>query len=106
MNYDPNMFCCGRMVNQTVRFVFGTWEYRKTIESVVFGNCQGLNVIEAGIENIYDNLAKDKNGIPEIILVDSTGSELSCTDDEECDSRWLKSMLVSAKIIDIKSVGE
>jgi hypothetical protein len=45
MNYDPNMFCCGRMSNQTVRFVFGTWEYRKTIDTVVSGNCQGLDVI-------------------------------------------------------------
>ena len=106
MNYDPNMFCCGRMTNQIVRIVFGSWKYRKTIETVVSGNCQGLDVIEAAIENIYDDLTENIDNEPEIILVNSAGDTLNCADNEGIGLEWLKSMLISTEIIDVKSTVE
>lgn len=79
-----------------------SWEYRKTIETVVSGNCQGFDVIETAIENIYDNLAENSDNEPEIILVNSAGDILNCIDDEDIGSEWLKSMLISAEITDVK----
>jgi len=100
MNYDPNLVFCGRMATQTVRLTFGVWEYRKTIDITVGGNCRGLGVIEAAVENAYDQLpsAPYASEAKTITLTGVDGEEVDLDEDEE---DWLKNMLIAAEIIDI-----
>jgi hypothetical protein len=105
MNYDPNLNFCGRMTTQTVRLTFAVWEYRKTVEVTVGGNCRGFNVIEQAVENVYDKLpnAPHASESKNMILTDESGDELDCDEDE---GDWLKNMLLSAEIIDIQPEKE
>lgn len=102
MNYDPNLVNCGRMASQTVRVTFGIWDYRTEKETVIDGNCMGMDVIEAAMEAAYNYLPSDKYGAKEILMKNDTGEELLCSDDEDEESDWLKRMLVKAEIVGIE----
>jgi len=104
MNYDPNLTNCGRMAKQKVRLTFGVWKYRTTRETIVGGNCLGLEVIDCAVSNVFEELDyKEIRGeqIEEIILEDADGNTLHCDDDEDRDEEWLKNMLVAAEILEI-----
>jgi len=105
MDYDPNLVFSGCTAVQTVRLTFGQWEYRKTMEVAVGGNCRGFSVIEAAVENAYEKLpdASHASGVKTITLIDESGGEMECDEDEE---DWLNNMLIAAEIIDIKPEGE
>ncbi|MDR2597252.1 MAG: DUF5406 domain-containing protein [Treponema sp.] len=105
MNYDPNLVFCGRMATQTVQLTFGLWEYRKAIVVTVGGNCRGLSVIEAAVENVYNQLsnAPHASEAKTMTLVNKKGEEMETTEDEE---DWLKNMLIKAEIIAIRPSKE
>src|SRR5690348_7770943 len=97
MNYDPNMTCSGRTAKQTVRLTFGVWEYRKTMEATVGGNCTGLNVIECAVHQAFRELPTFKVFDEEcayIELPNAEGDSLRCNDDDDRGEDWLKDMLV------------
>lgn len=104
MDYDPNLTCSGRMAKQTVRLTFGMWEYRKTMETEVGGNCTGLTVIDCAVGNVYDNLPENYYGAAsmEMYAMDESGDILLCEDDEERGDDWLKDMLIAAEITAIR----
>jgi hypothetical protein len=102
MNYDPNLVLSGRRAKQSVRLTFGIWDYRKTVETVVSGNCRGLTVIECAIENVYENLGNNGWGNKEIVLLTEDGKELACSDDDYDDYEFLEEKLISAEIIGIE----
>ena len=104
MNYDPNLVTSGRMAVQTVRLTFGEWDYRRTVETTVGGDCRGLSVIEGALENILDELPEDDWEGKTITLEDEEGNELSCNSNEgDCEpDKWLSDMLISVEIIDIQ----
>lgn len=105
MNYDPNMTNSGRMAKQTVRLTFGQWEYRKTMEAVVGGNCTGLTVIECAVRHAYEELTtriwRDCK-YAHIELVNKAGDMLDCEDDEDRCEDWLQDMLIGAEIVAIE----
>lgn len=100
MNYDPNLCNSGNMAKQRVRLTFGLWEYRKVIEIEQGGNCKGLTVIEAAVENVYAEL--EGGDTPRIELVSADGSTLECEDDEDRGEDWLQDMLIAAEIVSIQ----
>jgi hypothetical protein len=107
INYDSNLCFSGNTTVQEVRLTFGRWEYRKVIETEVGGNCLGLNVIKAAVENAYDSLIETKNKnnkfriMEGIVLEDRNGNSLECFDIENEGCQWLEDMLLSAEIISI-----
>jgi hypothetical protein len=101
MNYDPNLTNSGRMAIQVVRLTFGMWESRKTVDTTVGGNCNGLQIIDNAVGRIYDELP-DRFDCPYIILDSPNGDTLECSDDEEKGEDWLKDMLIAAEIISIE----
>lgn len=106
MNYDPNFTMCGRVTDQTVRLTFGQWQYRTTIEIVIGGNQNGLNVIEYAVECAYDRLDtipffNDETGDDDEMAVIDIGA-LECQDEDLRRDAWLKDMLISAEIINIE----
>ena len=105
MNYGPNLVYCGRMATQTVRLTFGIWEHRKIMDVTVGGNCRGLDVIKAAVENAYELLpaAPHASESKTITLTDASGEDLECVEDE---GDWLKNMLIAAEIIDIRPSKE
>lgn len=105
MNYDPNLVLCGRMAKQTVRLTFGNWQARCVKETVVSGNCTGFDVIEAAVENIYEELPTDKWGSKTIVM-ESSDDTLECSDDDGREEMWLKDMLIAAEIVSIEPCGE
>ncbi|MGE4335342.1 MAG: DUF5406 family protein [Pigmentiphaga sp.] len=104
MNYDPNMTNSGRMAKQTVRLTFGMWEYRKTVETEVGGNCTGLTVIDCAVSNAYEELPENRYGTAYLVMESLADPEdtLQCEDDEDQREDWLKDMLVGAEIIAIR----
>jgi hypothetical protein len=106
VNYDPNLISCGRIAEQHVRLTFGKWEHRATVETVVNGNCTGLDVIECAIANAYDHLTCDIWENKQIIMTKEEDEDLICGDDEGGAEDWLKSMLIAAEIVDIKPEKE
>jgi hypothetical protein len=111
MNYNPNLVYCGRNTKQTVRCVFGLFEYRRIIETTVRGNCLGLDIIQGAIEHIYEDLPLERES-SFLILGDAQGdisNEDNClltSDDEGEESDWLSKMLISAEITDIVPDGK
>lgn len=110
MNYDPNLTMSGNKAKQTVRLTFGQWDYRKTFEVEVGGNCRGLSVIEAAVDVVLDGLPTyEWDGEVSILVLekteDGTVHELQCDDEEGHYEEWLKSMLLSAEIIAIRPDG-
>ena len=104
MDYDPNLTNSGRMAKQTVRLTFGMWEYRKTVETEVGGNCTGLTVIECAVDNVFESLPENHYGAPYLVMQSLKNPEdtLQCEDDEDHGDEWLKDMLISAEIIAIR----
>lgn len=102
MNYDHNLVFCGRFVNQTVKLTFGLWEYRAEIETVIGGNCLGLEVIDTAVEDVYDKLPTERHGLKQLIMTDNNGGTLDCVDNEGNEYDWLKNMLVKAEITKIE----
>lgn len=114
MNYDPNLTTCGRMATQTVRLTFGMWEYRKTMEVEVGGNCTGLTVIDCAVGIAYEQLEQlgmlGTSETTAVIIMESLADPeetLECSECNDASERlrgedWLKDMLVSAEIIAIR----
>jgi len=112
MDYDPNLTLCGRMAKQTVRLTFGMWEYRKTIEVEVGGNCTGLWVIDCAVSIAYDQLEQrpfynhDRKRDDSYAVIHlphpEKDDELETTDEDLRGEDWLKDMLVGAEIIAIR----
>lgn len=101
MNYDPNLTFCGRKAIQKVLITFASFEYSTIIETEVYGNLLGLNVIECAIENIYDTL-EDDGEFKYIILKDEEGDILEIIDEENRGEDWLKDLAIKAEIISIE----
>lgn len=97
-NYDPN-----RRFEDTmkVEVVFGQWEYRKTVEIETGGNARGMDIIDCAVGAIYDDLEENSFGIPTIYLTTPDGGDLECSDDEDDGFDWLKSMVLSARIVSL-----
>ncbi|MDE5897896.1 MAG: DUF5406 domain-containing protein [Treponemataceae bacterium] len=102
MNYDQNLVFCGGMARQTVRLTFGMWEYRAEKETIVAGNCLGLEVIAAAVESVYERLPENGHGAKELVMKNDEGTSLQCYDEEEEGEDWLKNMLVKAEIVSIE----
>jgi hypothetical protein len=75
------MVTCGKMAVQTVRLVFGEWEYRKVVDTVVGGNCREFTVIEQAVESVFDKLDLDNDDSACISLKDNNGNILDCCDE-------------------------
>lgn len=105
MNYDPNYFNSGNTAKQTVKLTFGMWEYRAEMTVSVGGNCKGMTIIEAAVDNAFNNLpfwtSLDDQDITRITLQNKDGDELICDDEEEDGSDWLGNMLIAAEIIEV-----
>ena len=114
MNYDPNLTTCGGMATQTVRLTFGMWEYRKTMEVEVGGNCTGLTVIDCAVGIAYEQLeqlgvygSKQTYAVINMPKIDDPEEILECDEGSDGWDRlrgddWLKDMLISAEIIAIR----
>lgn len=94
LNFDPNMNLNGRFAVKTIRLTFGSWDYRKTVDVDVGGNCSGLINIEAAVDVAFDQHFKGQ-----IVLERANGDTLECDDEEEREGAWLADMLVSAEIV-------
>lgn len=113
MNYDPNLISSMRAV-QTVRLTLAAWEYRATLEVTVGGNCSGLDVLEAAVDNAYQRMwdAFEENGTPvELVLkrpgaVEGEEDELLCTPGEDVDAVWLASYVIAVEIVSIEKKAE
>ena len=103
MNYDPNMTSSGRMAKQTVRLTFGCWDYRKTVETVVGGNCTGFNVIDTAVGRVYEELPEERGAV--YIVLERGDDTLYCDADEERGEEWLRDMLIAAEIVAIEPDG-
>lgn len=103
MDYDPNITCSGRFAKQTVKLVFGQWDYRAEFTQVVGGNCTGLSVIDCAIGSVNDSLEKE-GSIYYFIMKNEAGEEMQVSDDEDRGLEWLNDMLISAEIISIEAV--
>lgn len=106
MNYDPNLTSCGHYARQTVRLTFGQWDYRKTFEVQVGGNCNGLSVIESALDQVLEGLptALHDDELSVLILErirDGEVDELVCEDEQFRYDYWLKQMLIAAEIVAI-----
>jgi hypothetical protein len=114
VNYDPNLTNSWRMAIQTVRLTFAMWEYRKTMEVEVGGNCTGLAVIDCAVGIAYEQLEqRGLYGSQETMAFMDMPSLTDPDDVLECDEGsegwdrlrgedWLKDMLISAEIIAIR----
>lgn len=104
MNYDPNLTNSGRMAKQVVRLTFGQWQWRRTLEVTVGGNCTGFDVIDTAVNNAWEELpaADYDDEIARITLLNADGDELYCEDDEGRGVDWLRDMLIAAEIVSIE----
>jgi hypothetical protein len=105
MDYDPNLTKCGRMAKQRVKLTFGTWHYRAEHIVEVGGNCTGYDVIGTAVNSLYWKLEEEAEKAEEeieFVLTAANGDTLSCDDDEQRDTDWLKDMLIGAEIISIE----
>jgi len=100
MNYDPYMVCSGNMALQTVRLTFAQRDYKKTFEAKIGGNCTGLTVIEAAINNVYDNLPRKLGAT--LLVLERGEDTLEVGDEDGAEDDWLKRMLVAAEIVAIE----
>lgn len=111
MDYDPNLTNSGRMAKQTVRLTFGLWEYRKSFEVEVGGNCTGLTVIDAAVGKVLEELPTAAWGDDEVSVivldktVDGELDQLEVEDEELKYDDWLKDMLIAAEIVAIRPDG-
>ncbi len=114
MDYDPNLVSSGRMAKQKVRLTFGLWEYRKTAEVEVGGNCTGLSVIDCAVGVAHDQLEERHTytgsdmrqfisySVITMEHMSDPNRTLESSDDDLRGEDWLKDMLVSAEIIGIE----
>lgn len=91
-NYDPN----NRFGTHLVQLTFQQWEYKLTVEVQVGGNCKGMTILEAAVDNFFSDIYKSQGEYPMIIMKDDKGDELEGDVEDEYD---LKNMLVEAKIL-------
>lgn len=103
MDYDPNMVLCGRKAKQIVELVFADWEYRSTHAVTIVGNCRGMSVIDSAVERLFEELYDEDRGHATLVLTNADGDTL--TDDEGEDEDWLKSKVISARILSIEPDG-
>lgn len=92
-NYDPN----NRFGTHLVQLTFQQWEYKLTVEVQVGGNCKGMMILEAAVDNFFSGIYKSQGDYPVIIMKDDKGDELESDVVEDEDD--LKNMLVEAKIL-------
>lgn len=113
MNYDPNLVYCGRRAMQRVRLTFGMWEYRKTMEVEVGGNCLGHTVIDAAVGIAYEDL--EQRGIYgtektyAVLLLqkpEAPDDTMECDEEDMKGECWLGDMLIAAEIISIEPRDE
>lgn len=95
--YDPNW----RWGQQEVEITLMVWGYSATHTVQIGGNCHGLTVLEAAVDELTEQLYKD---IPEelslrVLLTDPEGNTLLCEDDDGRTNEWLKDMVVSLRIV-------
>lgn len=110
INFDPNMVLCGRQVVQTVRLTFAQWQYRAVREVQIGGNCRGLDVIDAAVEQAANDLLEefeqreetDTNEWTHPYLILESDEEDLTHELEEDAADDLKQLLVAAEIIEFK----
>lgn len=83
---------------KTIAMTFMCWNYSATIKATVGGNCVGLSNLDAALSHVYENLPEDIWKTPYLLLRNANGEQLEVGDDEGRDTRWLETMLVSARL--------
>ena len=78
----------------------GRWEYSRKVEVEVYGNSSGVTTLKWAVGNLFDKIYKE-HGTTSIILEDSDGNTLKCSDDEDEQEDWLGNMVIAAEIISI-----
>lgn len=88
INFDPNMTLSGNRAKSTIRFVFGQWDYRceRTVEFKA--NWTGFSDAEYALGTLIEQLYDECNGLPALSMVNKSGDELICEDDEEFVILW------------------
>lgn len=95
--YSPNI-CWGK---QTVEITLKQWRYAATFKVEIGGNCRGFEVLETAIGTLFEGLYDPSNptDVARVVLKDSNGDTLLCSDDEDEGEAWLKPMVVSVAIV-------
>lgn len=99
---DPNKH---RYEGKVFRLTFGMWGYRRTFETVVFGNCPGFDNLSCAISNVADLLPEGDWGV-DMSLANAVGDTLHASSEDEDPEDWLLAILVSAEIIAFRSDAE
>lgn len=105
-NYDPNEAERLDTVH-VIELVFQYDAYTATETAEVGGNCLGFENIETAIDVVYGRLPeREYSGHPyaicHIVLTDKDGNTLEVEDDYAVGEPFLKELLVSARIVDVK----
>lgn len=100
-SYDPNI----TWADHTVEITYQLWDYAKTVEVRVSGNCRGFDILESAFAQHAEGTEFDSDD-PEIILSRPAedGSDepdtLECTPDEDdCVEHWLRKLCVGIRIV-------
>lgn len=92
---DPNKH---RYEGKVFHLTFGMWGYRRTFETVVFGNCSGFDNLSSAISSVVDLLPEGEWGV-DMHLTNAAGDTLQASSEDEDPEDWLLANLVSAEII-------
>lgn len=120
-NYDPNLRWnyFGKSKEKPihlVRVTLGMWEYRKSIEIQIGGNCLGSSIIETALSMAFEEVMGEENYVV-LLLADSQGVELEVElweeypdgEKPERDERAeyvFNNMVLGVEIIDFKLVAK
>ncbi|MGY3582340.1 hypothetical protein ACVIGB_000736 [Bradyrhizobium sp. USDA 4341] len=87
--------------NHVIEVTLKQWKYEKPFSVKVSGNCHGFTLFETAIALVYDGLPVE-HGLRCVVLVDPSGETLICEDESKAGEEWLRSMVVSCRIIDFE----
>jgi len=95
---DPNV----RWAKTTISMTFMSWAYSATHEATVMGNCSAMDNLDIALNAVYDALPVDGYGVPYLTLTDAEGGTLEDGDEDDRQTEWLMSLLVSAHVVSIE----
>jgi hypothetical protein len=94
-SYDPNI----HWAKQTIEVVLQQWADKAVFLAVIGGNCQGLDVIEAAIAEVFNGLPNE-NDTTYVELKNAAGDFTRYYDEEEQEEEWMRNMVVSVRIVE------
>lgn len=94
--YSPNVVEV--MGVHRVELTFQVWEYSTSITVDYCSNVSGFEAIDGAIRTAYEALPAVRD-CPELLLTRPDGETCQCLDEALDGEDWLKSMLVSARIV-------